>query len=92
MLGVQIWKQGKAGVRIRPEIGDGRLKAMWRGKLHPVKKSEVKDLCDAWFFSALDVWHRWKTFGALPFGGGWAEQPAHLVEVIEHAESGYRSV
>lgn len=62
---------------------NGRLETIWR--------SEVNDYLDAWFWSAFDVWHRWKLFGCLPFAGGWAEQPAHLVQIIESAEAAYRS-
>jgi len=36
------------------------------------------------------VWWRWRTLGCLPFSGGWAEQPAHLVSVIEEVEAAYK--
>ena len=57
------------------------------GKLEPVWKSDVANICDDWFWSVFGLWHRWKTLGAGPFGGGWAEWPAHIVEALEVAES-----
>jgi len=59
------------------------------GKLEPVWKSQVGEYVDEHFWSVLDVWRRWKTLGMMPFSGGWAEQPAHLVEAIETAEMAY---
>lgn len=87
---MQLWLDGKAHIRVRKEIGDGRLKAIWQGKLITVWKSEVAEWCDDWFFSCLDLWYRWKMFGCLPFTGGWAEQPAHLVEIIETLQTAYK--
>ena len=79
-------------MRIRPEIGDGRLKVVVNGKLVPVRKSEVQRWCDEWFWSALELWSNWRTLGCMPFAGGWAEQPAHLVEVIMAVEGAYKEV
>ena len=54
-------------------------------------RSEVNAYLDDGFWSALDLWWRWRTFGnQWPLSGGWAEQPAHIVEVIETAEAAYR--
>lgn len=61
------------------------------GKLVTIMRSEVNAYLDDWFWSAFDVWYRWKMFGCLPFSGGWAEQPAHLITVIEVAEAAARS-
>ena len=58
-------------------------------KLEPVWKSEVSDICDEHFWSVHALWYRWKTLGFGPFGGGWAEWPAHVVEALEVAEMAY---
>jgi len=39
--------------------------------------------------SCIVLWQRWRLFG-LPFTGGWAEQPAHVAQVIETLEYVYR--
>jgi len=70
-------------------VGDGRLMVVLDGKLEPVWKSQVAEYVDEHFWSVVDVWNRWKTLGMMPFSGGWAEQPAHLVEAIETAEAAY---
>lgn len=87
---MQLWKQGNAGIRIVNGIGDGRLKILYGGKLIKVMRSEVADYCDDVFWSVFDVWYKWRVFQGLPFAGGWAEQPAHLIEAIEAAEAGYK--
>jgi hypothetical protein len=64
---------------------------MVHGQFVTVWKSEVPGICDRAFWAAFDVWYRWKLYG-LPFGGlGWADHPAHLLEVIETAEAANRS-
>lgn len=72
-------------------MGDGRLPVVIGGRLERVMRSEVPEYCDERFYSALDIWYRWRMFGnALPFAGGWAEQPAHIVTVIETLEAAYK--
>lgn len=88
---MQLWRQGNANIKVRPEVGDGRLKVLLNGRLEKVFKSQVKDICDQWFYSCLDLWYRWRTFNSLPFALGWAEHPNHFIEIIETAESAYRS-
>jgi hypothetical protein len=36
-------------------------------------------------YAAIDLWQKWKLFG-MPFAGGWAEQPAIYMDVIERLE------
>jgi hypothetical protein len=55
-----------------------------------IRRSEVNEYLDDWFWSAFDVWYRWRMFNGLPFSGGWAEQPAHLVDIIETAEAAHK--
>lgn len=62
---------------------------MWEGRLNPVFHSQIPDYVDGELYSAVNLWNRWKSFG-LPFGGGWAEQPAHVVDAIEAVEHGIR--
>jgi hypothetical protein len=57
-----------------------------------LRRSEVGQWCDEWFWSAFDVWWRWKIHGTYPFGGGWAEIPAQITEVIDVMESAYIEV
>lgn len=87
---MQLWLDGKANIEVKPEIGDGRLKATYQGSLVTIWKSEVKDWCDEYFFSCLDLWWRWRTFESLPFSGGWAENPAFVVSVLETMEAAYK--
>ena len=88
---MSLWSQGHANAKVRKQIGDGRLGAVVDGKLVTVWRSSVGDWCDDYFFSCLDLWWRWKTFGSLPFSGGWAEQPSHLTEIIETAEAAHKA-
>jgi len=60
---------------------------LWNGKLAKVLKSEIPEYVDEQFWSCANVWSRYKQFG-LPFTGGWAEQPAHIIDAIEAVEQG----
>lgn len=82
---MQLWKKGHATARVKREIGDGLLPVVIAGKLKPVKRSEVGQYCDEQFWDVLGIWHRWKRFG-FPWTGGWAEQPAYLVDLIDMVE------
>ena len=86
-----LWLQGNTNPKLHAMLGDGRMQATYQGKLVTVWRSEAKQWADEWFFSCLDLWWRWRTFGALPFAGGWAEQPAHMVEIIETAEAAFKA-
>jgi len=86
---MQLWVQGKSDIKVKPQIGDGRLLIVLDGKLEPVWKSEVQEYCDDHFWSVHSVWYRWKLLGMMPFSGGWAEIPAHITEAIEVAEVAY---
>jgi hypothetical protein len=78
--------QGNADLDVKPQIGDGRLLVVLGGKLEPVRKSDVQDVCDEHFWSVHALWYRWKTLGVGPFSGGWAEWPAHITEALEVSE------
>jgi hypothetical protein len=56
-----------------------------------VERRLVPELFTDFFWSALGVYNRFKMFG-FPFSGGWAEQPAHIVDVIEAFESAARAI
>ena len=86
-MGVQLWLQGRHRERVRKQIGDGRIGVVHHGSLITVWRSEVAEWCDDWLMSVVDLWWRWRTFSCLPFAGGWAEQPSHIMEAIEVAES-----
>ena len=86
-----LWLQGQTDPKVYEQIGDGRLSATYQGKLVPVRRSQAREWADDWFFSCLDLWWRWRTFSALPFAGGWADQPAHMVEIIETAEAAFKA-
>ena len=87
-----MWAKGLASVGVRREIGDGLVGVEVDGRLVTMWRSEVREYLDEQFWSVLDLWWRWKVLGGFPFTGGWAEQPAHLMEAIELAEAAHRSV
>lgn len=37
------------------------------------------------YIHLFDAWQKWKTFG-LPYSGGWADQPAPLMDVLNRLE------
>ena len=59
-----------------------------------IKKSELKKILeDSEMVWALNLWVRTKRWG-LPYAGGWAEQPAWVMDIldaIEEADIIYRN-
>ena len=47
-----------------------------------IRKSNIKDYYNEYYFSALAIYNRYKRFG-FPWSGGWAEQPDYIVSIIE---------
>jgi hypothetical protein len=55
------------------------------------ERRRIPELFDDRFYSALVLFNRFRVFG-LPFAGGWAEQPAQVVDVLDALESASRAV
>lgn len=47
-----------------------------------IERRKVPEFFNEEYWSALIIYNRYKKFG-FPYSGGWAEQPAHLIELIE---------
>jgi len=57
-----------------------------------VKRHQVKYFLDEWFFSAYDLWRKFNMGLGLPYAGGWADNPAHVVAIIEAFETENRAM
>jgi hypothetical protein len=55
------------------------------------ERRRIPELFDDRFYSALVLFNRFRVFG-LPFAGGWAEQPAQVVDVLEALDGASRAV
>ena len=76
--------------KVSPAIGDGRVQAGLNSRPHFIMRSAIPQYVTPTFWALFRVWHRYHIGLGLPYSGGWAEQPAHLVDVIELYESLYR--
>jgi|6_EtaG_2_1085325.scaffolds.fasta_scaffold01437_3 hypothetical protein len=47
-----------------------------------IKRNTIPDYYTQEFVKAYRVWARWNKHGVLPFSGGWMEQPAHVIDVL----------
>ena len=47
-----------------------------------IPREEVDSFIDENFFTALQVYCLTENLVCLPFGGGWAEQPADIITII----------
>ena len=56
-----------------------------------MERRDIPTLFNDEYWGALKLWNRYKLFG-LPFDGGWAEQPAAVIDVLEALESASRAV
>lgn len=57
-----------------------------------IKRRQLKYFLDDWFYSAWAVWRKFHLGLGLPYAGGWAEQPKHIVDIIEAFEEAYRGL
>ena len=51
-----------------------------------IQGNKVPLLFTVELWRAIKIWNNFKVFG-LPFAGGWAEQPTHIVKIITMGES-----
>jgi len=56
---------------------------------HEVWRAKIPEYCTAEAAGAIGLWQNWKMFG-MPFAGGWAEQPAVVMDVLEVLEAEWR--
>ena len=58
---------------------------------HEVRRDWIPLYLDDYAISCVNIWSRWKKFGN-PFDGGWAQQPAYLIDIIDviDTEAGWR--
>ena len=53
-----------------------------------IRRRDIAAMFDEYTRAALDIWAGFHRFG-LPYSGGWAEQPAVLMDVISAIEEEY---
>ena len=89
-IAYRIWKTGIYKTKIR----SGRGKLLWNtrvedeaGSLIMIPREEVDSFIDENFFTALQVYCLTENLGCLPFGGGWAEQPATVINSLKLEQS-----
>lgn len=58
---------------------------MWKLGPHRVWGCPQQVLKDEGVQRAITAWGRWKRYG-LPYAGGWAEQPAVAIDLIDVCE------
>jgi hypothetical protein len=49
---------------------------------HVIDRADIPKYFTEGFWASYDLWQNCKRFG-LPFGGGWAEQPAWILRLIK---------
>ena len=52
------------------------------GKTIFIKRSEIRNYVNEYFWDALHIHYMTETMDCLPFSGGWAEQPYEIATVI----------
>lgn len=57
---------------------------LWKGRIL-VERARIPEYFTDDYEAAYDIYGKWRMFG-LPFSGGWAEQPAYLLRIIETFE------
>ena len=57
---------------------------------YTIKANDVPSLFSVFFWECVGLWKRYKLLG-MPYDGGWAQNPAHLVKIIELLENEYQT-
>lgn len=52
------------------------------GRSVMIPRYQLKEYMTEDFWTALYIWNRSENLECLPFGGGWAEQPGFIAEII----------
>jgi hypothetical protein len=65
-----------------PTTWDAKKKPLALFNGMTVGRDKILSYFNDYYYSCLAIYNRFKRFG-LPFGGGWAEQPEYVVEIIE---------
>lgn len=82
---------GRAGKAIPKGMEDGRI---FLGKRESVvaiiKRKDIQSYLTDDFYSYYQIWSRFNSGLGLPFGGGWADYPEHLIEVLETFNNEWR--
>ena len=50
-----------------------------------VERHTILEHFNEYYYSVVQLYNRYKRFG-LPFSGGWAEQPEHIVQALDAVE------
>lgn len=82
--------RNKPGFRLDQRVPIG---GMPHNVIAIVEQRELYDYyLDDEFHDGWNIWYRYHMGMGLPFTGGWAEQPAHLIDIVETFESAHRAV
>jgi hypothetical protein len=87
---VALWLYAFHGFKPNQRISSPNREMIVGG--HAVRRGDIPEyLNDPQSTAALEVWTRWRLLGD-PFGNGWANWPAHIVDIIETLEGEYRKI
>lgn len=53
---------------------------------HVIRRDKIPEYFSDDNLAAFELWEKFRLFG-LPYSGGWAEQPARLVNIIQQLET-----
>ena len=87
-MGFHAWMKGlnaKDALTSRRNMPDKRREALGDNS---IRSNRIPQLFSPYFWECVAIWRRYRTLG-LPYAGGWAEQPAHLIRIIELFENCY---
>lgn len=86
MTAVCLWKLGYAEKKVNWRYYEGReerITDLFGGII--VKRNLIPDLLDDFFYDCVGLYIKFKRYG-LPFIGGWANQPAVVIDILDMFE------
>lgn len=64
----------------------------WKKPIAIIKRGEIKNYIDDYFFSYYECWRIFNAGLGLPYGEKWAEYPERFVNMISIMESEWRAL
>jgi hypothetical protein len=78
------------GPDFKPGTFDVPGREMVVGDRWTVERLKIPSYFTAEYYSAANMWKMWKMGFGFPYTGGWAEQPAHIVDAISALEEEFQ--
>lgn len=92
-IGFWLVVSGRASKSIPKGMEKGRIfVGQQKSPIAIIVRNEVQGYLTDTFWSYYQIWSRFNSGFGLPYGGGWADYPEHLITVLQSFENEWRVI